>query len=193
MIPMSIIYWTRALLGIVAALICTLFIGLLGDISIFNGISIALLVYIISYYVYKPLFTSKVEKASKLFTTGVGVYFLTWLVMFTLFFTLLGPSVTITSPAANVAFRAGDTVTLTATITNQVGVSFSGAFVTFTTPSNASVQARVLNLTETSSPGTYSATYKITSSDPTGQWTIRVAALIGVRYREDFVTVNIQA
>ena len=191
--PLSIIYWTRALLGIVAALICTLFIGILGDISIFNGISIALLVYIISYYIYKPLFLSKVEKSSKLFSQGVGVYFLTWIVMFTLFFTLLGPSMTITSPAANTVFRAGDTVTVAATIKNQFGVSFSGAIITFTTPSNATVQARVFNMTETSSPGTYSATYNITSLDPTGQWTIRVAALIGVRYREASVTVSIQA
>lgn len=190
--PLSIMYWTRVLLGVVAALVCTLFIGLLGDISIFNGISIALLVYIISYYIYKPLFSSKVDKTSKLFSTGVGAYFLTWLVTFTLFFTLLGPSLAVTSPAANTVFRAGDTVTIAATITNQVGSTFSGAIVTFTTPSNTTVQARVLNMTE-ASPGTYSATYNITSADPTGQWTIRVAAQIGLRYREDSITVNIEA
>jgi hypothetical protein len=191
--PLTVIYWTRALLGIVAALICTLFIGILGDISIFNGISIALLIYIISYYIYKPLFLSKVEKSSKLFSQGVGVYFLTWIVMFTLFFTLLGPSITITNPAENTVFRPGDRVTVGATITNQFGVPFSGAIITFTTPSNATVQARVLNMTEISSSGMYSATYNITSSDPTGPWTITVQALIGVRYRQDSVTVSIEA
>jgi hypothetical protein len=191
--PLNVIYWTRALLGIVAALICTLFIGILGDISIFNGISIALLVYIVSYYIYKPLFISKVEKSSKLFSQGVGVYFLTWIVMFTLFFTLLGPSITMTSPAANTVFTVGNTVTVSATITNQFGAPFSGAIITFTTPSNATVQARVLNMTETSSSGKYSATYNITSSDPTGPWTITVQALIGVRYRQHSVTVSIEA
>ncbi len=58
---------------------------------ILNGISIALLVYIISYYVYKAMFVAKVEKQSKIFTTGVGAYFLSWLVMWVLFFTLLNP------------------------------------------------------------------------------------------------------
>jgi len=87
--PLTIIYWTRALLGIVAALITTLLNELAGGINIFNGISIALLVYIVSYYVYKPLFLTKVEKPSKIFTTGVGAYFLSWIVLWTLFYTLL--------------------------------------------------------------------------------------------------------
>lgn len=191
--PLTVIYWTRALLGIVAALICTLFIGLLGDISIFNGISIALLVYIISYYIYKPLFGSKVEKTSKLFSQGVGVYFLTWIVVFVLLFTLLGPTLTITIPSANTVYRAGDAVPVTVTITNQFGVPFSNATVTLSTPSNSSVPVHWLILRETSSRGTYSATYNITSLDPTGPWTITVNASIGVRYRVDTVTVNIQA
>lgn len=184
--PLSIIYWTRFLLGIVAALICTLFIGLLGDISIFNGISIALLVYIISYYIYKRFFMAQVEKPSKIFSTGVGAYFLTWIVMFTLFFTLLGPTLTLTSPASNTVFSAGEAVTISASITNQFGASFSGANVTANSPTNALIQ-----LVETS-PGTYSATYN-TSSDSPGDWNIRVAAWVSGRYREDSITVRIEA
>jgi len=86
--PTTIIYWTRVCLGVVAALISTL-LSSVGDINFLNGVSIALLVYIVTYYVYKPLFLTKVEKPTKLFTTGVGAYFLTWIVTWTIFYTLL--------------------------------------------------------------------------------------------------------
>lgn len=86
---LTIIYWTRVLLGVVAALISTFLGGLSSDFNILNGITIALLVYIVTYYVYKALFLTKVEKSSKIFTTGVGAYFLSWIVMWALFYTLL--------------------------------------------------------------------------------------------------------
>lgn len=91
--PLTIIYWTRFLLGIVAALISALLGYLVQGFSLFNGVSIALLLYIITYYVYKSVFLVRVEKPSKVFTTGVGAYFLTWLVMWALFYTLLKPPV----------------------------------------------------------------------------------------------------
>jgi len=87
--PLPVIYWTRVLLGVVAALICTLLSSPEIGFNILNGISIALLVYIITYYVYKNLFVTKVEKPSKIFTTGVGAYFLSWIVMWALFYTIL--------------------------------------------------------------------------------------------------------
>ncbi len=90
--PLSIIYWTRFLLGIVAALLSTLLTNLAQDVSLFNGMSVALLIYIVSYYVYKSLFAGKVEKATKIFTTGIGIYFFTWIVMWVLIFTLLNPT-----------------------------------------------------------------------------------------------------
>ncbi len=185
--PVTIIYWTRALLGIVAALICNMLIGVLGDINILNGISIALLVYIISYYVYKSFFMYKVEKPRQLFWTGVGAYFLTWIVFFAMFFTLLGPNLTIRSPASNVVFSTGDPVPIEADITSLFGASFSDANVTANSPTNTLIQLREI------SPGTYSATYNITSSDTIGEWQIYVAASIGGRYREESVTVVIQA
>jgi len=88
--PTTIIYWTRALLGAVVALLCAL-LNAVGRISLLNGITIALLFYIIAYYVYKPLFLAKVEKPSKIFTTGIGAYFLTWIVSWIIFYTLLRP------------------------------------------------------------------------------------------------------
>ncbi|NIR86613.1 hypothetical protein GWO13_03195 [Candidatus Bathyarchaeota archaeon] len=49
----------------------------------------AIIVYILTHYVIKWQFVTKVEKSSKVFTTGIGAYFLTWIVTWTLFFTLL--------------------------------------------------------------------------------------------------------
>jgi len=89
--PLTVIYWTRLLLGILAALISAVLGGITADFNLLNGISIALLIYIITYYVYKSMFLTRVEKASKLFTTGVGAYFLSWLAMWAFFFTLLQP------------------------------------------------------------------------------------------------------
>lgn len=86
--PTTIIYWTRACLGVVAALLSTL-LSTVDTLSFLNGMSIALLVYIVTYYVYKPIFLTKVEKPTKIFTTGVGAYFLTWIVAWGIFYTLL--------------------------------------------------------------------------------------------------------
>jgi hypothetical protein len=36
-------------------------------------------------------FFTKVKKTSKIFTTGIGTYFLTWIVAWALFFTLMKP------------------------------------------------------------------------------------------------------
>jgi len=59
------------------------------EFSLLNSISIALLVYLVTYYIYKSLFLNKVEKPSSLFSTGVGAYFLSWLAMWILVYTLL--------------------------------------------------------------------------------------------------------
>jgi len=86
--PTSIIYWTRVLLGVAAAFISTL-VSFVGDISFLNGITIALLIYIVTYYIYKPIFLTKVEKPTKIFTTGIFAYFMTWLVTWTILYTIL--------------------------------------------------------------------------------------------------------
>ena len=88
--PISIIYWSRAGLGVVAALISTL-ISSLDTLGFFNGISVALLVYIVTYYLFKSLFLAQVEKPTKIFTTGIGAFFLTWIVGWVIFYTLLYP------------------------------------------------------------------------------------------------------
>ena len=87
--PLAVIYWTRVLLGVAAALISTFLNTFTRDINFLNGLSVALLLYIVTYYVYKALFITKTEKTSKIFTTGVFAYFITWIVAWTLFYTIL--------------------------------------------------------------------------------------------------------
>ena len=98
--PLVTIYWTRLVLAIVAAVISTVVALALGERGLntfLNGLTIALLVYLITYYlVFKPMFGSKVpkEKQGKLMTQGIGIYFLTWLVSWIVIYSIaLGPLV----------------------------------------------------------------------------------------------------
>jgi len=96
--PSSVIYWIRAVLGVVAGAVCALFdIFVEGTIPqgmdwnvLLRGLSLALLIYLMSYYALKPIFIKKLEKPSKVFTTGIGIYFVAWVVFWTLFYTLFG-------------------------------------------------------------------------------------------------------
>ncbi len=86
--PLSFIYWSRAGLGIGAALLCVLLNILSPGFSLFSNISVALVVYIVVYYIYRWRFIALVEKPSKIVTHGIGAYFLTWIVALGLFYTL---------------------------------------------------------------------------------------------------------
>jgi len=83
--PLNIVYWSRAGFGAFAALLCVL----LRIDNFLNGMSVGILVYLISYYIFKWLFMAKVENPSKVFTMGIGIYFLTWIVAWGLFYTLI--------------------------------------------------------------------------------------------------------
>jgi len=93
--PLVIIYWLRLVLGIVAAGISTAVTMLHDEVSytvFMNGITIALAIYLVSYYVIKAKFALQVEKQSKFMTQGIGIYFFTWLVFWVLIYTILkGP------------------------------------------------------------------------------------------------------
>lgn len=93
--PLETLYLLRFALGIVAALICVGYEQAVGFIStefnltvLLNGIAFALIVYMLSYYVIRPKFILKVEKPQKIFTTGMGIYFLSWLVVWVLLYTI---------------------------------------------------------------------------------------------------------
>jgi len=98
--PLEKVYWLRFALGIVAALVCVGFGIATGTISngqfqfstFIDGVSLALIVYLISYYVIKSVFITKVQKPQKLFTTGIGIYLLSWIVFWVLFYTLIAGS-----------------------------------------------------------------------------------------------------
>jgi ABC-type uncharacterized transport system permease subunit len=90
--PLITIYWARLSLGIVAAILSALLAIIREENSFMNGLTIALLVYLVSYYVFKAKFRAKVEKQSKIMTMGIGIYFFTWIVFLILFYSILkGP------------------------------------------------------------------------------------------------------
>jgi hypothetical protein len=101
------IYWLRVALGAVAGLVSTSvsFIGqsvsgtpILKQVSdtgtLFNGITIALLIYLISFYFLKARYSAQVEKKSKIMSMGIFIYFFTWLVAWVLTLSItIGPYV----------------------------------------------------------------------------------------------------
>jgi hypothetical protein len=93
--PLITIYWARLSLGIIAAILSALLAITRDELSFttfMNGLTIALLVYLVSYYIFKAKFRAKVEKQSKIMTMGIGIYFFTWIVFMILFYSILkGP------------------------------------------------------------------------------------------------------
>ena len=84
---LNIIYWGRVGFGVLAALVATLLVNLKAGNPLLNGITIALAVYLISYYLLKWKFTNKVEQPTKILTMGIGAFFLTFILCWVLFIT----------------------------------------------------------------------------------------------------------
>lgn len=95
--PLEMLYWMRFVLGIAAALICigyglatnTVRLDLYGFNVFMNGFALAIIVYILSYYLIKPRLLLKVDKPQKILTAGIGIYFLSWLVFWVLLYTII--------------------------------------------------------------------------------------------------------
>ena len=101
--PLETIYWLRLALGITAALICAGYgiaagriapIDTVGEFPVdypffMTSLSMALVIYLISYYIIKPKFLLRVEKPRKLVTTGIGIYFLSWLFLWVVLYTII--------------------------------------------------------------------------------------------------------
>ena len=88
--PLNVIYWSRVGFGVLAALICVLLIDVEEVTNpLINGMSIGILVYIITYYILKLRFMARVENPTKVFTMGIGAYFITWIVAWGLLNTLM--------------------------------------------------------------------------------------------------------
>ncbi len=89
--PLKAIYLLRIGLAVIAAALSTALTIAFGEKGIntfLNGITIALAVYLLTYYLIKAVYRNKVEKQSKIMTQAIGMYFFTWLVLWLLFYTL---------------------------------------------------------------------------------------------------------
>jgi len=100
--PLAKVYWLRLALGIIAALVSAGYgYAVPGAITMeefplntfLNSLSIALIIYMISYYIIKRKYVLYVEKPQKLATMGIGMYFISWLVFWILLYTLIAPIV----------------------------------------------------------------------------------------------------
>ncbi len=91
MTPVVQLYWLRVALGIVAGAITAVIAGLFGAeneiTTLVNSITVALLIYFITYYIMRGYFKNKIEKQSKILSTAIGMYFFSWLSFFVLFYT----------------------------------------------------------------------------------------------------------
>ena len=93
MTPIVQLYVIRLILGIVSGALSALFafeVGNPTDITtLINGLTVALAIYLISYYPLKATYKDKIEKQSKILSTGIFMFFFSWIPFFVLFFTLL--------------------------------------------------------------------------------------------------------
>jgi len=93
MTPVVQLYWVRVALGIAAGAVSAIVAFLIGNLTnyttLIDAFTIALIIYLVSYYILKPMFKDKIEKQSKILNTGVAMYFFAWLPFFILFFTIL--------------------------------------------------------------------------------------------------------
>ena len=92
MTPVVQLYWLRVALGIVAgavtALLAALFFSHSSLDSLINSITLALLIYFVTYYILRGYYKEKIEKQSKILSTAIGMYFFAWLSFFVLFYTV---------------------------------------------------------------------------------------------------------
>jgi len=91
MTPVVQLYWIRVSLGVIAgavSAVLALYLPLNDLSSLIDSFTIALLIYLVSYYPLKAIYSKKIEKQSKILSTAVIMYFFAWLPFFVLFFTL---------------------------------------------------------------------------------------------------------
>lgn len=93
MTPIVKLYWLRVVLGVVAGLVSALgatYLYPAGDYTpLLNSITIALAIYVVTYYLLRGKLKSKIEQQSKILSTAIGMYFITWITCFVLFYTAI--------------------------------------------------------------------------------------------------------
>lgn len=88
--PLELIYWAKLILAIAAAVVC----GLL-NLRGLSGIATGLIFYFAPCLLFQYLFTVRsdaVKSMRKIYTTGVGIYFLTWITAWLMLYTFLSSS-----------------------------------------------------------------------------------------------------
>ena len=95
MTPVVQLYWLRVVLGIVAGAITGVISAYFGGAAamieittLVNSITVALLIYFVTYYILRGFYKNKIEKQSKILSTAIGMYFFSWLSFFVLFYTV---------------------------------------------------------------------------------------------------------
>ncbi len=91
MTPVVQLYWLRVGLGLVAGVITgglATFGNLSDSTTLVNSITVALLIYFVTYYILRGFYKNKIEKQSKILSTAIGMYFVSWLTFFVLFYTV---------------------------------------------------------------------------------------------------------
>ena len=93
MTPITQLYWIRVVLGIISGAISAVIVFILhnpNDItSLVNGFTVALILYLATYYILKASFKDKIEKQGKILSTAIAMYFFAWLSFFVLFYTVI--------------------------------------------------------------------------------------------------------
>ena len=96
MTPIVQLYVIRVILGIVAGAVTAAVAVFLGgaaglyDLStLLNSITVALLIYFITYYIFRGVYKTKIPTVSKILSTGIGIYFFSWIAFFVLFYTTI--------------------------------------------------------------------------------------------------------
>lgn len=92
--PIVQLYWLRTLMGIVAAALSAVLSYFLQSAVeptsvLLYSISLALLIYLLTFRIFKAVYQNKVEKPSKIATTAIGMYFFSWLAFYVLFYTTI--------------------------------------------------------------------------------------------------------
>jgi len=94
MTPIVQLYLIRVVLGIIAGAATAAvayFVGgtagLYDYSTLLNSITVALLIYFITYYIFRGVYKTKIPTVSKILSTGIGMYFFTWIAFFVLFYT----------------------------------------------------------------------------------------------------------
>ena len=94
MTPVVKLYWLRVVLGVIAGLVSALFtkyVYFASDYTpLLNSITVALAVYVVTYYLFRyTKLKDGIPQQSKILTTGIGMYFFTWITFFVVIYTAI--------------------------------------------------------------------------------------------------------